>query len=180
MNLNIRYDLLEEAAVANKGFSLKRYTKKVLTATAIGTTILLPIRTIDGISIKEAIDTIVLNLEIYAGIYGFYSVISKQIEQDIAKTTLSLLSSKLSRNNINITQAMLQSVKKDKTKYSLSYSTFPPEVKQKKYISISNSCDMKETLLQEHIIGTKNYDLSYGEPEREKVCSYQKKRAINK
>lgn len=160
MNLNIRYDLLEEASVANKGFSLKRYTKKVLKATAIGTTILLPIRTIDGISIKEAIDTIVLNLEIYAGIYGFYSVISKQIEQDIAKTTLSLLSSKLSRNNINITSTMLQSAKSNKTNYSISFASFPPEINKKSYISFSNSDDTEETLLQEHQIGTSIYSLS--------------------
>lgn len=160
MNINVRYDILEEAAVANKGFSLKRYTKKVLKATAIGTTILLPMRTLDGFTIKEAIDTVILNLEIYAGIYGFYSVISKQIEQDVSKATLSLLSSKLNRHNINITPTMLQSAKSNKTNYSLSFASFPPEINKKSYISFSSSDDTEETLLQEHQIGTPIYSLS--------------------
>lgn len=55
--------------------------------------------------------------------------------------------------------------------------------KNKKHVQydLHNDWGNNERILhQEHVIGTKAYDLSYGEPEKEKVYSYQIKRVINK
>ena len=44
----------------------------------------------------------------------------------------------------------------------------------------SNWDNNERSLHQEHVIGTRYYDYSYGEPEKQKQYSYQMKRVINK
>ena len=46
---------------------------------------------------------------------------------------------------------------------------------------VHNDWDNNErSLVQEHIIGTKEYFLSHGEPKSDKVYSYHTRRVINK
>lgn len=183
MKIRTNYDLIEEATMANKGFSVKRYAKTVLKASAIGTAIFLPLQTIDGITLAETVQTVVKSLEIYAGLYGMYSVFSRGIEQASAIDNLNFLSLKLDNIYVDTNANMLAEAKPYKTEYKLNFSSFPPQLEEKKYIMVpvfSNWDNNERSLLQEHVVGSRKYDLSYGEPEKEKQYSYQMQRVINK
>lgn len=181
MKIRTNYDLIEEATLANKGFSIKRYAKTVLKATAIGVTIILPLQTIDGITISETVQTVGKSLEVYAGLYGMYSVFSKGLEQASAIDNLSCLSTRLNNIYIDTNAHMLMEAKPYKTKYKLNFSSFPPQLEEKKYITIpvfSNWDNNERSIVQEHVIRSRIYDLSYGEPEEKKVYTYAMKKAI--
>ena len=70
-----------------------------------------------------------------------------------------------------------------KTEYKVDFSSFPPHLEQTKYIMVPVHNDWgnnERSLMQEHIIGSRNYALSYGEPEEQKVYSLVPKRVIQK
>ena len=62
-----------------------------------------------------------------------------------------------------------------------SVESFPPKIVQEKYMMVPVNNDWgnnERSVKQEHVIGTRDYALSYGEPEKKKSYSYARRRAI--
>lgn len=180
MKIYVNYDLLEEAAIAKKGFSIQRCSKAAGMRILFCSIFLVPIICM----LEPPIDDIVISyslLGLNAAEFDFMvPFMLKKIEKQKAIKNLTQLSHKLKDIFIDTDCEKLQEAKLYKTEYALDLenSTFP-KVMQKKYIMvpIHNEWNNNErSLMQEHYIGSKDYALSYGEPEKEKVLPLTPKR----
>lgn len=183
MKIRTRYDLIEQAVLANKGFSLKKYGKEVLSATTICTAVVTPFIASDGISSLEVLHTSLHALRTYAILYGVTDLALSGLEKSTATENLQSLANQLGNIYVDTNAHMLMEAKSYKTEYKLDCDSFPPKLRQNKYIMVPVNNDWgnnERSLLQEHIVGTRDYVLSYGEPEKEKVYSYRRQRVINK
>ena len=183
MKIKTRFDLLEETAMAKRGFSLKRYGKEVVRATTLCTAVLTPFLATDGITSLEVVGTILHSLRTYSILYGTTDVLLSGLEKVCAIEDLNLLANQLGNIYVDTNANMLMEAKGYKTEYKLNCEKFPPKLEEHKYIMVPVNNDWgnnERSLHQEHIVGTRKYALSYGEPEEQKVYSYQMKRVINK
>ena len=183
MKIRTNYDLIEEATMAKRGFSLKRYGKEVTRATILCTAVVTPFLAGDGITSLEVAEIILHSFKTYSILYGTADVLLSGLEKTAAIQDLTALANRLGNIYVDTNAHMLTEVRAYKTEYKLNCEKFPPKLEEHKYIMVPVNNDWgnnERSLHQEHIVGTKNYDLSYGEPEKEKVYAYQMKRVINK
>ena len=183
MKISVNYDLIDKAREAKTGFSLHRFGKVV----GLSAAILFPVRilggTIGGESPEKIISSLCLCSTQIVGMTGFNHLGFAPFNKERANEELNKLSTKLGDIFVNTDSDKLKESYQYKVKYELNTDTFPPQLEQKKYIMVPvyNDWDNNErSLVQEHIVGSIHYALSYGEPEKTKVYSLGTKRMIGK
>lgn len=106
------------------------------------------------------------------GLRGIGDLILKKLVKETSIFELLYLLSSLSQININTNYELLLNSYKYETEYEFEFnkSSFPHLI-QKKYImvpAIQDGEEIEVSVLQEHIIGSKDYVLSKGKPNLQK------------
>lgn len=183
MKIRTNYELMSEIILAKKGMSLQHYAKNVVKYSALGMVMVLPIIAIDGLTKAELLEQVAYFSKAYPPVYGVTEILLSPFVKRVAIKNLRELANQLGSIYIDTTAEMLMDSRRYKTEYKLNCEKFPPKLEEHTYIMVpvNNEWGNNErSLHQEHIIGTSDYDFSYGEPEEKKVYSYRRQRVINK
>lgn len=174
MKLRINYDLLEKIRFSKKGLSLKK-------SLAITYLPAFPLVIKSFYDVISAMNNDIGNKDAYLILLGLMLVgqtipgttvyLAKKFfdpnAKPVADNSLSILAAKLTGLDIITTRELLKESELLKTKYQIKYTDNKlPVLKQEKYISVPLTNGYSETLLQEHIIGSKTWDISVEEPEK--------------
>lgn len=172
MKLKVNYDLLYKITAAKTGFALDRTRKDVIMHTLFVESFVLPLH----ILAKSPLETMILSaigaLTTQVTIIGIGDLILKKLVKEASVFELLYLTRCLSQININTNYDLLLNSYKYETEYEFEFnkSNFPQLV-QKKYImvpAIEDGEEIEVSVLQEHIIGSKDYVLSKGKPSLQK------------
>ena len=181
MKLVISYDLADKIKEAKTGFSLKRCCKRVLFYTGISMAIGIPINIVANAETSKYLSDIVAYLGCHSAMTCVNQIILKDLLKKYAENEIAALSSKLPQINVNASTKDLLEAYPYKTEYNFNYAGGGLE--QKKYINVPVSDvwgEREMSVVQEHTLGSKEYVLSLGFPDEEKVYSLGTKRMINK
>ena len=176
MKIIINYDLIDKAQESKTGFSLNKYKRSVGICTGIisGAT---SVTVFTGAqSMFEYLAHCGYAFAYYLLYFRFSQLASKESNISNSEKCLGELVSKLDKIFVRTDVELLQDAYCYETEYEINNS-FLPRVMQKKYINVPvyNDWDNNErSLVQEHIIGSKEYFLSYGEPEKKVLKLGQK------
>lgn len=184
MKIEINYDLMEKIAEAKVGYSLKMHVKKVGILSFITTATFLTVDCIAGNDFIHTLSWITYSTCYYTLQSVLQATLLKNTTKKEAEKNLASLVSKLRTSNIKTDASTIL----DSYKYDTQYNVLDdegafPKFKENKYIKIP-TCDeywgnREMPIVQEHIIGTNNYFLSVGQPER-KVYKLGAKTMLNK
>lgn len=171
MKIRINYDLFEKLQESNTGLSLNKSSKYILKQTFISSIIFQIINIITRDKPLISSDTILFFL--------FFHILTRlPVELILSKATkkysikdLNYLVNILNYLDINTTYELLQEAYLYKTNYKIIKNEKNiPILIQNKYIMLPvNEIDEEVSLVQEHIVGTNKYYLSYGSPDKKKV-----------
>ena len=94
----------------------------------------------------------------------------KEKEKNVANIELILLLFELSKLEIDTSLDLLKESKTNDVKRIIKYEDDfrLPKIKEYKYIDVPLNNGFTETILQEHVLGTENYEISIGVPEKKK------------
>ena len=181
MKIIVNYDLIDKVREAKTGFSLHKYIKVVGLVNGMTVPAMLLGAQIGGMPIIEMTDEILRNF-LYSlwcnlGISFSFSFYRKEMSME----QLRELSAKLRNVCIETDSEMLKGTYKYDVEYKVNFESFPPKIVQEKYMMVPVNNDWgnnERSVKQEHVIGTRDYALSYGEPEKKKSYSYARRRAI--
>lgn len=173
MKIRINYDLIDKIKESKTGFSLKRTISKSLLATSISTALNIPL-------IFDGDNTLVRFVSISSGCFLmsllYWSLDNKnfkEINTNFSINQLKQLASILRKHYVNTDYELLQKAYEYETKYSFMLDGDKiPRLKQEKYIMVpvvDRDGKKEVSLVQEHIVGTRDYELSYGSPTKSKV-----------
>jgi len=169
MKIIINYDLFVKIEEAKRGFSLEKTANRVLILTAISTGLAAIIYS----SLKEALKEIHNALIIHSLFRIPEILILSKLNKRDAAIQLMILSQNLRNINVNTDYKMLLKSENYKTDYEISFDEGKlPRIEQKKYIMVptyQNGEYEEVSLVQEHIIGSKSYVISYGSPKKKRV-----------
>lgn len=174
MKIRTNYDLFEIIAKSKRGISLKREIKIICNLSLANATLFTFITTSLNLLNQNVLEK---NLERLPAVILFHSIFNsvipniflKQINKELANNELDMLASKLYSLNINTNRELLLNSYKYKTTYKLQKTQKAiPCIKREKYIMVPTNDIYEEeaSLLEEHIMGTRKYDLSKGEPQK--------------
>jgi len=170
MKIVINYDLLDKIRESKTGFSFNKIKNKTLFFSAINMAIETPRNITENANLENYILDLVIFLFIHFNVQIAPHCFTTEISKKIAKQYLTILSDQLQDMFVKTDAVLLQDAHRYKTKYELDYENSKlPNILEKKYIMIPvhNDWDCNErSLVQEHIIGSNEYILSYGEPEK--------------
>lgn len=170
MKIEINYDLFQKIKEAKKGFSLIKCAKPVLSHTTIFVTIDSIISLLAALDNQPILYDISYYLILSSLCYGMPEMILSKITQPKSINELKKLSITLNRINVNTDYELLLESYKYKTEYKVKFDeSFIPYLKQDKYINVPvyvNGEEKEVSLVQEHIIGSEKYYLSYGSPKK--------------
>lgn len=164
MKIVINYDLLQKIAESKTGLSLNKTLNNVLFYSTIASSL----SGLMGPTREEFLQIILHNISFYLALIGGTDLMLSGIKKDIACKQLRDLVSKLKDLEIDTSQELLEKAYEYKTEYEVSHS-FPPEIKQNKYIMVpvhDNGEESEISVVQEHVIGSDEYYLSYGSPKK--------------
>lgn len=172
MKIKVNYDLFEKMALGRRGYTLKMCVLPSVFYDCIFTTV----NYLAGDSPEELLTYFIS-----------YFAVSTTLNVVLCKTIwgtdekkefhLSRLQKDLRTINVSTSRENLLNSYKYKTEYKIgTYKSFAPQIIQKKYIMVPLSEEDEESILQEHIIGTNEYELSKDEPKKEYKLSF--KRAV--
>ena len=173
MKIEVNYDLIDRIREAKTGFDLQYNVYKPLKYTAFIAALKLSTIIVVPKTMEEFLSEIIGVFGIYTLSASILSTLCLPISRKRAIESLKLLSSRLKDINVNTNHELLLKSYNYKTEYKVKFNDYLlPYVEQNKYISVPTleNGDEKETsLLQEHIVGSKTYALSYGSPKEKKV-----------
>lgn len=92
--------------------------------------------------------------------------LDKDFDIQKARYDLYILVSELNNLDVNTTYANLLKSEVIQTDYEFKFIDSKPLLKQKKYINIPLNNGYEQTIMQEHKVGSKEYELSVNEPEK--------------
>lgn len=170
MKIKINYDLLDKIAEAKTGFSLDRNTRHILPRVTLASAIY----SLLNITDPKLFDKLLYIVPLFFTFYALPTTIDNAIMlkkfKELSIQELKTLSMLLSDINIKTHYKLLLDSYKYKTEYEINFSESKiPYVKQDKYINVPVYNDgeiIEVSLVQEHIIGSKKYYLSYGSPKK--------------
>lgn len=179
MKIIINYDLMDKIAEAKHGYSLNRCVKRTLGMLSISSLVGVPDNLISG----NISPDLWIELSAYITCHTSFTVslawAFKNMTQESAQKMLGHLVSELRNNYIKTDEEAILEAHKYKTEYDVSFPSVVPIVEQRKYLSIpvrdEYFGDKEISLVQEHIVGTREYALSLGEPKEQKVYSLKMK-----
>jgi len=170
MKIEINYDLLDKIREANTGLSLNKTAKFILLRTSIQTTICMIIDMIYYAKIQNLLKDLTFSFLIQGVMTITTDLILSKINKSIASYDLKHLLNLLKVINIDTTYELLLDAYKYKTDYKVRFNNDKiPVLEEKKYIMVPvyENGDCKEvSIVQEHIVGTRKYHLSYGKPNK--------------
>lgn len=176
MKIVINYDLLSKIQEAKTGFSLENTGKPILLKSGIGITIWMSIGAFASLTPERLIDFfskgIIFNLSYQTIINGTVNLILLKFIKNRSKDALERLSLLLNGLNVNTDAELMLDSYKYKTEYKIDKTDNTKDIVQKKYIMVpvmDNGEEKEVSILQEHVIGSKIYSLSCGEPTKQKV-----------
>lgn len=165
MKIAINYELLSKINEAKCGFNINKIGKKM--------TVLMGIMSLVSVAFSETPEQLASNI-----LYSFtmlslqtagFEIIDSRVNKVRAENQLRQLVSELRDINVSTDYESLFEAENYKTKYKLSFSDgIIPKLVQNKYIMVPTYNEGEVSLLQEHVVGTRKYDLSVGEPEKQK------------
>lgn len=175
MKLVINYDLVDKIAEAKQGYSLKRCVKRTLGFAGISTLIGAPDNLIRGNISPDLLIEISSFLAIHGGYTATFAWAFKGMTMESAQRNLSSLVKELRRSCIRTDEEAILESRKYKSEYNVNFDSRVPSLEQKKYfmVPIHDEIvgDKEISIMQEHIVGTREYVLSLGEPKEQKVYS---------
>lgn len=173
MKIEVNYDLIDRIREAKTGFNLQKNVYRPLGYTAF----IAALKLSSIIVVPKTMEELVIEVIGVFGLYTLLAAIPPAIFLPLSKKTaiesLKFLSSRLKDINVNTNHELLLKSYNYKTEYKVKFNDYLlPYVEQNKYISVptlENGEEKETSLLQEHIIGSKKYALSYGSPKEKKV-----------
>ena len=184
MKIVVNYDLMDKIAEAEKGFSLKRSVKRTLGLASISTAIGAPDNFIKGEICPELLIEIGIFLTIHSMYTGAYIFVFNNMTKTSAQYKLRDLVANLRNCCIKTDEEAILDTYSYKTKYDVSFNSAIPIVEQKKYMMVpvrdEYFGDKEISIVQEHIIGSRDYVISLGEPEKPKVYSLGMNKMLGK
>lgn len=183
MKIAVNFDLMDKAMEAKKGFSLKKYSKAIGMCMAFVS----PLLVIDAtVGQKTPLEMIARTGGIFL-YYCLYFWLSQKaragLTKDRAENELRQLSYKLKDIFVDTNSDLLQDSECYKREYSVKFDKVLPKIEERKYLHVPVNNDWgnnSRSLLQEHIVGSREYALSHGEPKEQKVYSLGMKKMIQK
>lgn len=173
MKLRINYDLMDKVSEAKKGYSLKRCAKRVGAMFAISSTLSTMNNMIACSDPRELLIIYPMHIAIHTGYTAMYTFGLSSITKSLAERSLISLNNELPKICVRANYESLLNTYAYKTKYCLDMDGKFPKLEQKKYMKIPVSDEYfgerEIPIVQEHIVGSRNYDLSFGEYENKKV-----------
>lgn len=176
MKIKINYDFIQKISEGNKGFSLKRTGIKIFGFTST----IMFYRAIAFPERKMNFPVECFSLiAFYTAVFGMLDVLCSKERKNKAIESLEILSQDLTMIDVNTNQDLLLKARKYKTDYKISFDDFYfPKLEQKKYIMVpilDNEKEKEASLVQKHIIGTDDYDISQGVPKKLLKLPFNKK-----
>ena len=173
MKIRVNYDLLDKINESKTGISINRTNTKHFLVVGLASLLNLP----NIILSSNRVATLITYLTIINLISSLHRGIenkeSKNNNIELSINDLKMLSKLLRSYNVNTDYELLQNSYSYKTKYSLMFDDNKiPRLKQEKYIMVPvvDIDEEKEvSLVQEHLFGSVNYELSYGSLSETKV-----------
>ena len=170
LKLQINYDLLSKIFETNTGISLKKSSEFVILSTSISTIF----EVVSGLIISSPPEEHLKRILGYFIIHSVNTTIASLALSKIVKILSSIelkrLSNSLKHMNVNTNEELLKDSYKYKTEYEVIHDeSLFPKIEQRKYIMVpayENGEEQEVSILQEHIIGSKKYILSRGEPKK--------------
>lgn len=168
MKIQTNYDLLNKVVESEKGFTLNKIAKYVGICTSASIVIDMALSSI----IQEPPEKFILDVVFYA---WFHTLCGTAVHKSVsgigklkANRDLIILILKLYRLNILTDLNLINKSYAYHTEYKIvDGEKGIPVLKQNKYIMLpvyENGEESEVSILQEHIIGTKTYELSQEEP----------------
>lgn len=159
MKLVINYDLMNEIVRANRGFDVKKFSKKMGTFMGfVGVT-----------SLTIANPLFFAWNAIYGTLlYGGTELIFKNITKQNADMKLNILASSLKKINIYTDIELIKKAYLYKTQFKVIHDD-KAYLQQNKFIMLPTNGSLNAdevSLLQEHIVGSNEYILSIGSPKK--------------
>ncbi len=174
MKLKINYDLLDKIRVSENGTKLyKSEISSMINDPMIKFPLFWSFSTyVTGFILDKNLGMIMTIM--YIGFYGGGALITNKVLKSIRKireleasTHLQELVNRLYNLEVKTTSELLKESKLNQTKYKIVYSDGVlkiPKLKQYKYIDVPLSNGYEETILQEHIFGDEDYEISVQSP----------------
>ena len=165
MKIKISYDLLEHIDRSENGDSFKDTLMPLMSGSAI----------VLGLASPLLIMINSLEFDCYViATVAAYNIVSANVLKNYTKRTvirlsnlsLDLLVDELIKNDVITTKELLKDSKLDSKKYRFEYKdddSVIKSIKEYKYIDVPLTNGYTETLVQEHFLGSDDYDLSIGE-----------------
>ena len=168
MKLQVNFDLLSKIATSKTGLTLDKTMKQAVANTLIVETICLPLQISISYTKEQFLLSLLRLITLQISILGLSDIIVSKWQKQMAVAQLKILAYILSTININTDYDLLIQSYKYQTNYKWEFHHSKlPKLKQEKYIMVpvyENEEEKEVSVLQEHIIGSKNYELSIGEP----------------
>lgn len=170
MKININYDLLDKIREAKTGFSLNRHVRHILPRTLLASTIFACLNLSSGDVAQRFVRGMLLYIVLYGITDGISTTLCKKTLKKAAINDLRILSLLLCDINISTSDELLLDSDNYETEYQIKFNESKiPYIKQDKYINVpvyDNGKIRAVSLVQEHIVGSKKYSLSYGSPKK--------------
>lgn len=166
MKININYELFEKIDEAKNGFNVHRVGKKFAITNTLMSLLSIMLTPNDPEQIKG---NILYCFSVTSLQFIGMELAMSRMQKENAIDTLKDLSSKLMDLDVHTNNELLLESKAYETIYKVNFADgIIPKIIQNKYIIVPTRNEGEASLLQEHIIGTKKYALSVGEPEKQK------------
>lgn len=166
MKINVNYELMSKIGEAKKGFNVHRVSKKIGTIMGFMSLVAYIISPND---IREIIESITYSFTLCSAQSISLELAGSFSNREKAQEELRILASRLNAIDVHTDLELLLEAEKYKTQYKIAFSDgIVPKVMQNKYIMVPTCNDEEVSLLQEHVICTRDYVLSVGEPQKQK------------
>ncbi|MBQ2909425.1 MAG: hypothetical protein IJE53_01300 [Bacilli bacterium] len=179
MKIIINYDLMDKIAEAKQGYSLKRCVKRTLGMASVTALIGVPDNLINGNISPDLWIELSAYLMCHTSFTATLAWAFQNMTKESAQRMLSSLILELRSKCIKTDEEAILDTRKYKTEYDVSFASAIPTIEQRKYLNIpvrdEYFGDKEISMIQEHIVGSKEYVLSLGEPKEQKVYSLKMK-----
>lgn len=175
MKININYELMQEIDIANKGYSLNKCliknTKYCLKWALFWSALNMIFSKNHNLNILENTSFMLMLCPLFVGLDFAVLPIHKEYKIQDADHNLRKLVSELNILNVKTSVSLLKDAEVQETHYDIVLNDKNiPVLKQDKYILVLTFDNYGrqdvECLHQEHIIGSKDYDISVGKPQK--------------
>lgn len=167
MKILLNYDLIDKIKVAQTGIKFKEISKSVATNMILYTPLTFLFNQITNTP-EDNLPDLLFGIGIYTALNSAKELALFKNNMKEAESDLIRLVSCLDQINVSTTYDQLLESQKYKTEYKLLEKNDEAirKLQQNKYILIPTKNDEEVSILQEHVIGTKDYSLSIGAPQK--------------